>query len=175
MLDLVKPRFFLPIHGEHHMLTAHGHLAESIGTPGNQIIIATNGDIVELDRTQATLLKQQVPAHYLFVNESGAGEVEDTTQGHRHQLHQEGMVTIIATRQRNKKIMPTIQILSRGFVYVKNNQDLFQELTHELEKLLGITGPPDESLETLIASHASTYLYRKTERRPMILPVIIEV
>jgi ribonuclease J len=179
MLGLTKPLYFIPIHGEHHMLVAHGKLAESIGMKADNIFVAGNGNIIEFDAKGARVLEETVPADYLYVNESGAGAVDLQIRNHRQQMKDEGMVTIVAAYdKKTHKLKGQLNILSRGFVYVKNNEHLFRELSHELQKLLNseLDVPKNRPhLEELIMQHTSEYLQQKTNRRPFVAPVLVEV
>jgi len=179
MIGLTKPRYFIPMHGEHHMLAAHGKLAESIGMKAENIFVAGNGNIIEFDTKGARILQETVPAGYLYVNESGAGAIDVQIRNHRQQMKDEGMVTIVAAYdKKTHKLKGDLNILSRGFVYVKNNEHLFRELKHELEKLLTseLAAPKNrEHLAELIKRHTRDYLQQKTSRQPFIAEVTIEV
>jgi len=177
MLDLVKPRYFIPVHGEHHMLAAHKQLAESIDFPSKNIFLLNNGSILELGANGARVLQETVPAGYLFVNESGAGAVSEEVRGERRQMQDEGMVTIVIPHDAKSGKIGPLNILSRGFVYVKSNEHLFRELRHELEKTLGggSANRDGKHLEAVVADRAAEYLLQKTGRSPFIAPVVIEV
>jgi ribonuclease J len=176
MMEITKPRYFIPIHGEHHMLVAHGQLAESVGMDQKDIFVINNGQILELEKTSAHVSPETVPATYLFTNESGHGDVDEETKSHRHQMHAEGMVTIIATYDGiTGKIIGSPNIVSRGFVFVKNNEQLFKELGHEIKKVLNNRlGSIDKSdIEHTIAKNAQAFLLQKTGRTPFILPIAV--
>ncbi len=182
MIQLAKPKYFIPIHGEHHMLAAHSKLAQSIGIPEDHCFVLENGSILTIDqRGEAKLLNEKVPAGYVFVDGLGIGDVGEVVIRDRQAMAQDGMFVIIATvdRHTNKLTAPP-EILSRGFVYMKNNEDLLREVKHEIRKTIestaGSKGEPNwANLRQQIRDEVGEYLFQKTQRRPMILPVVIEV
>lgn len=182
MMSLVKPKYFMPIHGEHHMLAAHGKLAQSLGMLEENIFLMENGDALEINSAkQAKRIENAVPAGYVFVDGLGIGDVGEVVIRDRQLMAQDGMFVIIITLdRRSSKLTQQPDILSRGFIYMKNNDDLIREVKHEVRKLVEGQGkaklePNWAYLRQLIRDQVGEYLFQKTERRPMILPVIIEV
>ncbi len=181
MMQLVKPKFFIPIHGEHHMLASHAKLAQNIGMSENNCFVLENGSILEINQHgEAKLLNEKVPAGYVFVDGLGIGDVGEVVIRDRQVMAQDGMFVIIATLDRHTgKLTTQPEILSRGFVYMKNNEDLLREVKHEIRKMIETAGSKGEpnwaNLRQQIRDEVGEYLFLKTQRRPMILPVVIEV
>ena len=180
MMQLAKPKYFIPIHGEHHMLAAHAKLAQSIGITEDRCFVLENGSILTIDQHGVgKVLNEKVPSGYVFVDGLGIGDVGEVVIRDRQAMAQDGMFVIIATvdRHTNKLTAPP-EILSRGFVYMKNNDELIREVKHEIKKLVENGGKGETNYADLrqqIRDSVGEYLFQKTQRRPMILPVIIEV
>ncbi|HMQ01641.1 MAG TPA: ribonuclease J [Candidatus Doudnabacteria bacterium] len=182
MIQLVKPKFFVPIHGELHMLAAHAKLAQSIGLPEENCFLLENGSILEINQHgEAKQLNEKIPSGYVFVDGLGIGDVGEVVIRDRQAMAQDGMFVIITTIDRHTgKLINQPEILSRGFVYMKNNDELIREVKHEIRKLVegngNKTGEPNwADLRQKVRDDIGEYLFQKTQRRPMILPVIIEV
>jgi ribonuclease J len=182
MIQLVKPKFFVPIHGELHMLAAHAKLAQSIGLPEENCFLLENGSILEINqRGEAKQLNEKVPSGYVFVDGLGIGDVGEVVIRDRQAMAQDGMFVIITTVDRHTgKLINPPEILSRGFVYMKNNDELIREVKHEIRKIVegngNKTGEPNwADLRQKVRDDIGEYLFQKTQRRPMILPVVIEV
>lgn len=181
MIGLTKPRNFMPIHGEHHMLVAHSNLAQSVGIPENNIFTMDNGQMLELSETGVKIKAAEIPTGYVFVDGLGVGDVGEVVLRDRQVMAKDGMFVIIMTIERNTgKLNQAPDILSRGFIYMKGSEDLIKEVKHEVRKIVENKGKPQRDPNwTLIRSEVrdqiGEFLFQRTERRPMILPVIIEV
>lgn len=182
MMQLVKPKFFVPIHGEHHMLAAHAKLAQSINIPEENCFVLENGSILEFNANgSAKVLNEKVPSGYVFVDGLGVGDVGEVVIRDRQLMAQDGMFVIITTIDRKTgKLVNQPEILSRGFVYMKNNDDLIREVKHEVRKMIESGAkqnmePNWAYLRGNIRDSIAEYLFQRTQRRPMILPVVIEV
>ncbi len=181
MMQLTKPKYFVPIHGEHHMLAAHSKLAQSIGIPAQNCFVLGNGSVLEFNANGAARENDKVESGYVFVDGLGVGDVGEVVIRDRQLMAQDGMFVIISTvDRRTSKLVNPPEILSRGFVYMKNNDDLLREVKHEIRKMVeGSSGKEQEAnyaeLRQQIRDNIGEYLFQKTQRRPMILPVIIEV
>lgn len=179
MLALVKPKYFIPIHGEHFMLVAHGELAQQMGVPEKNIFIMDNGHAVEINSAQeARLADAKVPGGYVFIDGLGVGDVGEVVIRDRQLMAKDGMFVIIMTvDKRTSKLINQPDIISRGFIYMKGSEDLIREVKHEVRKLF--EGKRAEAngayIRQLVRDEIGEFLYQKTERKPMILPVIIEV
>lgn len=185
MFGLVKPKYFVPIHGEHHMLVAHTKLAQSVGIPQENCFVMDNGSVLEIRSDgSAKLLDDKVEAGYVFVDGLGVGDVEEVVLRDRQVMAKDGMVVIITTIDHHTgKLINLPDIVSRGFIYMKGNEDIIREIKHEVRKICEVKGakpkdanePGSAYLRNLIRDQVGEYLFHKTNRRPMVLPVIIEV
>jgi ribonuclease J len=183
MMALVKPKFFMPIHGEHHMIVAHGELAKTMGIPQERIFSLDNGQILEISSAQEAraTTDSKIASGYVFIDGLGVGDVGEVVIRDRQVMAQDGMFVIILTlSRRDGKLVNQPDIISRGFIYMKGNDDLIREVKHEVRKLVESKGkeklePNWAYLRNIIRDEVGEYLYQKTERRPMILPVVIEI
>ncbi len=182
MLALTKPKYFVPIHGEHHMLVAHGNIAKTLNMPEDHVKVLGNGSILEINTAgEAKILDQKVQAGYVFVDGLGVGDVGEVVIRDRQVMAQDGMFVIIVTLDRkNGKLINQPDIISRGFIFMKNNDELIREVKHEIKKMVDTNGkkqlePNWAYLRQMIRDEVGEYLFQRTQRRPMILPVVIEV
>ncbi len=181
VMRYIKPRFFLPIHGYYFMRWRNAQLArEELKLKPENTLLPDNGDVVEITKESVTLNGEQIPAFYVMVDGLGVGDVGEVVLRDRRTLAEEGMVVIIATvSKQTGKVLKNPDIISRGFIYLKENQDLLDEIRRKIRGIMG-HAPKDQSMDadyakTLIRDQIGQFLYNKTERRPMILPVIIEI
>ncbi|MBM3255914.1 MAG: ribonuclease J [Candidatus Moranbacteria bacterium] len=183
MLNIVKPKYLIPIHGNHYMLRQHGETARNLRImPEENILIAENGQIIEFDeKKNGRLTREKVPANYVMVDGLGVGDVGNVVLRERQQLAQDGMFTVIVVIDGNTgKQIGNADLISRGFIYMRNNQELLKEARMEIKKIIEQKtrgGYPInwEYVRSSIRDDMGQYLFNKTQRRPMILPVIIEV
>jgi ribonuclease J len=181
VMKLIKPKFLVPVHGYYFMRSANGISAREVGIPKENVILMDNGQVAELTKDKFTVTKETVPAFYVMVDGLGVGDVEEVVLRDRRALAQEGMIVIIMSlaRGRGARLLKNPDIISRGFIYLKENQDLMDEMRKRIRGLLSRL-PTDEEIEpdylkTLVRDQIGEFLYVKTRRRPMILPVIIEI
>lgn len=180
ILSLVKPRYFIPIHGEYHMRVAHKKLARGVGIPEPDIFLLENGDIVEFNEGKARKLKDTVPAGIVMVDGLGVGDVGEIVLRDRQAMAKEGMFVIIATIERKSgKLVNNPDLISRGFVYMREQEELVNRTRMEVKQIIGRhsgKAPEDWSnIRQQIREEIGNFLYRETQRRPLIIPVIIEV
>jgi len=180
MIALIKPKYFMPIHGEHYMLVAHGELAQTLGVPESNIFIMDNGQAVDINSAQqAKLVDAKIPGGYLFIDGLGVGDVGEVVIRDRKVMATDGMFVIIMTvDHRSGKLVNPPDIISRGFIYMKGSDELIREVKHEVRKLVESKGKGEANysyIRQVVRDQIGEYLYQKTERRPMILPVVIEV
>ncbi|WP_313234514.1 ribonuclease J [Sporosarcina ureae] len=178
MLNLMQPKYFIPIQGEYRMLIAHSKLAQEVGLPKNRIFIADKGDIVEF-KNEKLRMAGRVQAGNVLIDGIGVGDVGNIVLRDRKLLSQDGIFTVVVTLNRKqKRIAAGPEVVSRGFVYVRESEELFEEATKLITKIVEKyvnketfewTNIKQEIRETL-----SSYLYQQTKRRPMIIPIIME-
>ncbi|AHA30058.1 Zn-dependent hydrolase [Exiguobacterium sp. Leaf187] len=178
MLNLIKPKFFLPIHGEFRMQKAHSRLAQTVGVNANNIFIIENGDVVEFEKRKARM-SRKVNAGNVLIDGIGVGDVGNIVLRDRRLLSQDGVVLCVITISRkNKTIVSGPEIISRGFVYMRESEDMINEANRIVAKQLQgkLNGELDwTEMKSLIRDKLSAYLYEQTKRRPMILPIIMEI
>lgn len=181
VMKLVKPKHFIPIHGYYFMRAQNAELAqEAIGLKPEDTIVADDGVVVELRKNSIELTNEQVPASYVMVDGLGVGDVSEIVLRDRRVLAAEGMLVIITTIEKKaKKIVKNPDIISRGFIYLKENQEFLNDIRRKIRGIVGRVPPTQpidtEYLKTMIREQIGQFLYNKTKRRPMILPVIIEI
>jgi ribonuclease J len=180
MLRLMNPRYFIPIEGNHYLLRLNAKVAESIGFNPRNIFVADNGQVMEFSKAGGQLTEKRVPTDYVFVDGLGVGDISQIVLRDRRVLAEDGMVVIIATIEtKTGKIIGNPDIISRGFVYMKENKKLIEETRHRVKKMVQDRDPKsavdNDYLKNKIRNDVGQFLFTRTERRPMILPVIIEV
>ena len=176
---LVKPKFFIPVHGEQRMLQIHGKLAKEMGMAPNHIIISDIGKVIELSPRSAKITGS-VTAGQVFVDGYGVGDVGSVVLRDRRHLAQDGMIVVVLSMSgEDGSLVSGPDIITRGFVYVKESEGLLEELRQvALEALQSVDtryATDWSAIKGVIKGDMSNYLYKKTKRSPMILPVIMEV
>ena len=176
---LVKPKFFIPLHGEQRMLQIHGKLARGMGMEPNQILISDIGRVMEFTPNSAKLAGT-VTAGQVFVDGYGVGDVGSVVLRDRRHLAQDGMIVVVLSMSgEDGSLVSGPDIITRGFVYVKESEGLLEELRQvALEAIMSVDtryATDWSAIKSAIKGDMSNYLYKKTKRSPMILPVIMEV
>jgi ribonuclease J len=181
VMELVRPRFFLPIHGYFFMRWRNARLAqEALKMKPENTVISDNGLVVEFRKDSARVTEEQLPASYVLVDGLGVGDVGEVVLRDRRTLSEEGMLVIITSLSKQTgRLLKNPDIISRGFIYLKENQELLEEVRKRIRGIIGRI-PRHQSLDadyakTLIRDQIGQYIFTKTKRRPMILPVIIEL
>jgi ribonuclease J len=181
MIKLMRPKFFLPIHGQYSMLISHSKLAQQVGMPEKNILVAENGQIVNLSPKRIILEKRRVPSHYVMVDGLGVGDVSEVVLRDRQVLARDGMFVIVALVDRQTgRVRGSPDIISRGFIYLRESKELlFQTRKKVIEIIQNITtqgGAVNWAyIKEEIRNKIGDFFYTKTKRRPMILPVLIEI
>ncbi|MDP2664895.1 MAG: ribonuclease J [bacterium] len=181
LIELLKPKFFLPIHGQISMLVNHAKVAQENGVPEKNIAVAENGNIVSLSKTSIIIEKEQVPANYIMVDGLGIGDVGEIVLRDRQSLSKDGMFVVIAVVDRQTgKVKGSPDIISRGFIYLRESKDLLRDVRRRVvdivHKSTGSGGAVNwVYVRDNVRNKVGDFLFAKTERRPMVLPVIIEV
>jgi ribonuclease J len=179
MLNFMKPQYFIPIHGEYRMLRQHAVLAESVGVDKENIFIVDNGDTVEVQGGVARK-GAKVQAGNVLIDGLGVGDVGNIVLRDRKLLSQDGILVVVVTlSKQDGNILSGPDIISRGFVYVRESEGLLDEanriVTGTLNKLMVENVNEWASLKTHVKDALGRFLYEQTRRRPMILPIIMEV
>lgn len=179
MLNLIKPKYFIPIHGEYRMLRQHALLGEAVGIEKENIFVIDNGDTVEF-QAGAGRKGSKVPAGNILIDGLGVGDVGNIVLRDRKLLSQDGILVVVVTlSKQDGAILSGPDIISRGFVYVRESEGLLEEanriVTSTLQKLMNDKVNEWASLKTNVKDALGRFLYEQTRRRPMILPIIMEV
>ena len=176
---LVKPKFFIPVHGEQRMLQTHAKLAREMGMDSNHILISDIGRVMELTQNSARLAGT-VTAGQVFVDGLGVGDVGSVVLRDRRHLAQDGMIVVVMSMSgEDGSLVSGPDLITRGFVYVKESEGLMEELRQvALEAINSVDARYStdwSAIKGAVKGDLSNYLYKKTKRSPMILPVIMEV
>ncbi len=179
MLTLMKPKYFVPIHGEYRMLHQHRLLAQSVGVEKENIFIINNGDVVDVNN-QVARQTRKIPSGNVYVDGVGVGDVGNVVLRDRKQLAEDGMLVIVITLSKSeRKIISGPDTISRGFVYNRNAEDLINEVNRLVKKTVNDLQDANiyqwNVMKQNIKKSVGQYLYTQTKRKPMILPIIIEV
>ena len=176
---LVKPKFFIPVHGEQRHLKIHAKLAQEMGMDPRRIVISDIGKVIEVTQNSVKL-NGTVPAGKVFVDGYGVGDVGSVVLRDRKHLAEDGMIVVVTSMSgENGAVVSGPDIITRGFVYVKESEELMEELrrvaVEALERCERTHTTDWSAIKGEIKSDLSGFLYKKTKRNPMILPVIMEV
>ena len=179
MHHLVRPKFFMPVHGEYRHLVKHARLAESLGIDPKNIMIAQNGSVVELSRDKICI-NGKVMAGKVLIDGLGVGDVGNIVLRDRRQLSQDGiMIVVVGVDSATNQIVSGPDIVSRGFVYVREAEDLMVEAKGRVQDALDKCEERNHTewstLKVAIRDSLGRFLFEKTRRRPMIIPIIMEV
>lgn len=180
MIRLIAPNYFIPVYANHYMLKEAAILAEKNGFAGNNIFVPDNGSVIEVNQKGARLLKKKVPSDYVFIDGLGVSDMQNIVIRDRQVLAEDGMVVVIASvSSRTGKLIQNPDIISRGFVFLKANKKLIEELRHRAGKVIQRSGrrtwPDTKQIKNTIRDEIGRFIFSKTQKRPMILPVIIEL
>ncbi|HLQ74008.1 MAG TPA: ribonuclease J1 [Bacillota bacterium] len=179
MLRLMKPKFFMPIHGEHSMLVEHTKLANACDVPFDHSFVMDNGDVLALGKDTAAVAGK-IPSSSIYVDGSGIGDIGNIVLRDRRILSEEGLVVVVVSiDMKNFKIASGPDIISRGFVYMRESEDLINDaqklVSAHLAKVMDRKTTQWSEIKNEITDTIAPFLYEKTKRRPMILPIIMEV
>ncbi len=179
MLNLVRPKYFLPVHGESRHLYLHAGLAEAVGIPRDNIFVLKNGDILEIDAKSARS-DNKVQVGQVLVDGLGVGDVGNVVLRDRRVLSQDGiLIVVVTTEKQTGRIVAGPDVISRGFVYVRESEALLEEAKEKVMAALGDLGEEEVKewsvLKRRIKEVLDAFLWERTKRRPMIMPIIMEV
>jgi len=178
----VPYKFFMPVHGHHYMLKMHADLSINKGTPRENVVVPDNGSVIEItdNGTKIRVLKEKAPSGIVMVDGFSVGDVQEVVIRDRQMLAQDGMFVIIASIDVNTgKLKKSPDIISRGFVYLKESQDLLKNTRFIIKKTIeeGAVGKPInfDILKDTITDNVARYLFQETAKKPMVIPVVIGV
>ncbi len=179
LLNLIRPRYFIPVHGEYRHLMKHAKLAESLGIPRSRIFVAENGQIIEVGKKKASI-SGKVTAGKILVDGFGVGDVGNIVLRDRKQLSQDGIMIVVVTINKDGgDVVAGPDIVTRGFVYVRESEELIEDARERVRESLDICAKKNITewavMKAQIRERLGKHLYDKTGRRPMILPIIMEV
>jgi len=178
MISLVKPKFFMPGHGEYRMLKKHAKLAMSLGMDEKNIFIMENGKVLELTAKTANV-NGSVTSGSILVDGLGVGDVGDVVLRDRKILSEDGLMMVIAPMDKKGNLLAGIEVMSRGFVYMKESEALIEEVRNIAKDIIlknaGKKNGSYSNIKNAIKDELSNFLYRRTMRKPMIIPVIVEI
>jgi ribonuclease J len=179
MLALVKPKFFIPVHGEHRHLVLHQNLAEQVGIPKSRSFVLSNGSVLELDSERAKI-SGTVPAGKILVDGLGVGDVGNIVLRDRKHLSQDGLIIVVVTISHDtRQMVSRPDVISRGFVYVREAENLIEGVKYAAEEsvleCLERRNIEWSAMKSALKSSVARYIYDQTKRNPMILPIIEEI
>ena len=179
MHALVKPQYFIPVHGEYRMLWQHAELAESMGMSRKNIVIPEMGQVIEMNDTSLSL-GEQIPTGGVLVDGLGIGDVGNVVLRDRKHLSQDGLIIVVMAIDRDQGVLVSgPDIISRGFIYVRENEDIIESTREVVRSILLSSGKLDgdewPALKNRIKDELHRFIYEKIKRNPMILPIIVEI
>ncbi len=182
MIKMVKPKYHIPVYGNHSFLKIHGKVAQKAGLKENNILIADNGQVIEFNKNkQGKLLNEKINSDYVFVDGLGVGDVSHIVLRDRELMAADGMVVIIATVSgKTGNLISSPDIISRGFIYMRENRALVETIRSKVKVIVNEhnktkTQANETYIKDKIRNNLGQFIFSKTKRRPMVLPVIIEV
>ncbi|MFQ5610737.1 MAG: ribonuclease J [Anaerolineae bacterium] len=177
MLNMTRPRYFIPIQGEYRMLVLHARLGQEVGIPAENCLVIENGQVVEFDETGARLV-ERVPGGHVFIDGLGVGDVGDVVLRDRHILSRDGFVVCVVALDEGGHIADGPDLVSRGFVYVRDNEAMLDEAADIVVEALtegGAQVAHRDTASAIIRDTLAEFFYHRTRRRPMVFPVVLEV
>jgi ribonuclease J len=178
--SLIKPKFFMPVHGEYRHLRQHALIAEHLGMPPENIYILENGEMLHLNKDSVVKAKEEVSASAILVDGLGVGDVGNIVLRDRKLLSESGLIIVVAAIDKSTgMICSGPDIISRGFVYVRENEDLMNSakmaVSARLDKCYAEGLRDWSGLKNAVKDELKNFIYEKTKRSPVILPIFLEV
>ena len=180
LISIVKPKYFIPQHGEYYMLRRHAQLAIRLGVAPENTYVIENGEVVEFENHKATKIASKVQAGAILVDGLGIGDVGAIVLRDRQAMAKDGIFVLILTVDRqNGKLLTSPDIISRGFIYMREREDLVNEARQEIKRIFARHNERYplqwDYAKRMIREEIGEFLFEKTQRRPMVIPVVIEV
>lgn len=180
ILSLVKPKFFMPVHGEYRHMAKHAELARQLGVKSENIFITHNGSCIEFSKSGKAVRSSDVSAGSIMVDGSGIGDVGNIVLRDRKFMSQDGVfIVVVGISKTDNQVVTGPDIISRGFVYVRESEELIEQAKKEVMKAIDSCNEESfggwSSIKNEIRLSLKDYLYKQTKRNPMVLPIIVEV
>lgn len=181
LIQQIKPQYLLPVYANHYLLAEAGKVAMSIGFPKENIFILDNGSVAQINRQGVKIADKKIPIEYVFVDGLGVGDIGNIVLRDRQAMAKDGMFVVIVTvDSKTGQVVNSPDIISRGFIYMRESKELLFEVRQNVKKIVhqATSGqlPINQSyIKENLRDKIGQFLYNKTERRPMVLPVVIEV
>ncbi|PWB38898.1 MAG: ribonuclease J [Parcubacteria group bacterium] len=182
MIKMIKPKYHIPVYGNHSFLKVHAKVAYRAGMPENRVIVPDNGAIIEFDRNRnAHIAKEKAISEYVFVDGLGVGDVSNVVLRDRQMMAEDGMIVVIATMSgKSGRLVHSPDIISRGFIYMRENKEIVETIRTRVKNVINEhnkthTQVNDAYIKDALRNSLGQFIYQKTQRRPMILPVVVEV
>lgn len=180
MHSLIKPKFFMPVHGEYRHLKRHAQIAESLGKDPENIFILENGNVLNVSANKAEIIKEEVPSQAVYVDGLGVGDVGNIVLRDRKLLSESGLIIVVAAIDKaSGTICSGPDIISRGFVYVRENENLIEQarnlVSNTLDKCCEENIKDWNALKSAVRDDLRSFIYKQTKRSPVILPIFLEV
>ncbi len=180
MISIIRPEYFIPIHGEYRHLMRHAQIAHSLGVDNKKIFVMDNGEIAEFSKEEGKLTDKKVPAGYVLVDGLGVGDIGNIVLRDRQAMAKDGIFVIILTiDHKTGKVVTSPDIISRGFVYMRASEELIYKARQEVRRMFSHHNekyPANwDYIKRTLRDEMGEFLFKETQRRPMVIPVIIEV
>ena len=180
LISLIKPKYLIPIHGNYFMLKAHTEIGQELGMKPERTFALDNGNIFNLSKKDIWISKKKVPTNYIMVDGLGVGDVGEIVLRDRQKMAEEGMFTIIILiDSQTGKVKEPIDIISRGFIYMNDRRDLVNEARNKIKEIVMHTASQEpfnaSYVRDELREELGEFLYKKTHRRPLILPVVMKI
>jgi len=181
IISQIKPDYFIPVYANHFMLKEAAKIAYNMGFPEDKVFVPDNGSIIQFNKKGAEILKEKVPTNYIFVDGLGVGDVGEIVLRDRQMLAKDGMFVIVAVVDKQTgKVKGSPDIISRGFVYLRESKELLQQTRKKVIETIEKSTTSGGIINWIytknkVRNTLGDFLFQKTQRRPMVLPVIIEV
>lgn len=181
MINLVRPKYFVPVHGQYHMRQAHKELAVSMGIPEQNGMLISNGNILELKNQKLRVSKEKVDTNYILVDGLGMGDSGSCVIVERQKLAENGVIIItLKINRRNKQLIGSPNIETRGFIYMKESEEIIREINKKVKKkysdfLKKNPKPGERNIKQYVTSVIDKYTHKKLARKPLIVPIVVEV
>jgi ribonuclease J len=181
LIRIMRPKFFMPVHGQYSMLSLHSEIAQECGMDEKNIAIMENGDMMKINQRKMTIEKEKASSNFIMVDGLGVGDVGEVVLRDRQTMSKDGMFVIITVIDRKTgKVKGSPDIISRGFIYLRESKELLHETRRKVVEIVNHATNSNGAVnwvyvKDLVRNKIGEFLFQKTQRRPMVLPVIIEV